>query len=136
MRMKFAGVLTTVLALGLGAAAPSVQSLPKDAPDWIDFGVLPGDLEAQRALDFEHRRLVRRAVRQCFPRARSLPRTGLYADPCVRRNVARGLELAESPELSAFHWALPLRVRFDGLRGEADWRPAVTRARAAAKTEE
>ncbi|MFP4004018.1 MAG: hypothetical protein ACLFV8_09600, partial [Alphaproteobacteria bacterium] len=118
-----------VLALACGgaiAAKPGPE--PVRAQEAADYSVLPADMEALRDLDARHRAIVRRAARMCSGLRGTLPRTGLYADPCVRRNVESGLEKAEDPQLTAFHYALPLRVRYDGLRSEADWRRAVNKA--------
>lgn len=90
-------------------------------PDWVDFSILPEDVEGLRGLDFDHRSIARRAARTCFEGRTGVPGGKLFTNPCVLRRVAEGLNVEGDEQLKAFHYALPLRVRYDGMRTDVDW---------------
>lgn len=83
----------------------------------VDFSALPTDDKALSDLNFEHRRLVRRAQNRCTVEA-----ANSAGGPCVMGMVDASVAQANDPALTAFHYALPRQHRYDPERPSYIWK--------------
>jgi hypothetical protein len=83
----------------------------------VDFSALPTDEKELSKLNFQHRRLVRRAQNRCTVEA-----TNVAAGACVMGNVDGSVAQANDPALTAFHYALPRQHRYDPERPSFIWK--------------
>lgn len=81
---------------------------------------LPDDEATLRDLEMKHRRIINTAQRQCTVSLGGINRND--RDPCVISGVEAGVEQADDPQLTAFHTALPMSVRYDADRPANVWR--------------
>ena len=82
-----------------------------------DFSALPSDEQALSDLNFRQRRMVRRAQTRC-----SAEGGAVTGGPCVRGVVDREVARENDPELTAFHYALPVQHRYDSERASFVWK--------------
>ena len=101
----------------LVAMALSLTSLSAGAQQSVDWSQLPNDKAAMQALNSQHLKILRRAVRAC-----SMFSPGTLAvrfhhgNPCVISDVERAVRQSDDASLLAFHQALPLTDRYDERR--------------------
>jgi hypothetical protein len=99
-----------------GSSAERARVAPVSSAE-VDFSALPTDENALGNLNFQHRRLVRRAQNRCTDQA-----TNVAAGPCVMGTVDRSVAQANDPALTAFHYALPTQHRYDPERSSVIWK--------------
>ena len=83
----------------------------------VDFSALPTDEKALSDLNFQQRRMVRRAQNRCTDEAASIA-----GGPCVMGNVDGSVAQENDPALTAFHYALPRQHRYDPERPSYIWK--------------
>jgi len=114
-------------------AAPSfggtAETEGKSAQEQADFSLLPADEQGLNKLEFRHTALIRRAERTCGPGPLPIDRRG-YRSPCIVQSVDNSVREAEDDALTAFHFALPPRVRYDSDRTRAEWRREIAKLQA------
>jgi hypothetical protein len=93
-----------------------VRAVPTSRAD-VDFSALPADDKALNDLNFQQRRMVRRAQNRCTNEA-----ANIASSACVMGNVDGSVAQADDPALTAFHWALPRQHRYDPERPSFIWK--------------
>ena len=99
-----------------GSSAERARVVPTSRAE-VDFSALPTDEKALGNLNFEHRRLVRRAQHRCTNEA-----ANVASGPCVMGMVDGSVAQANDPALTAFHYALPRQHRYDPERPSSIWK--------------
>ena len=101
-------------------AAAQGNSLPQARSGAEAVSLLPADEPGLRALEHQHRRIVRTSLRQCAVGASKHKRVG--ATPCVISGVERGVSLSGDTALRAYNDVLPMSERYDDNRPQSIWR--------------
>jgi len=83
----------------------------------VDFSALPTDEKTLSDLNFQQRRMVRRAQNRCTNEA-----ANIASGACVMGTVDGSVAQANDPALTAFHYALPRQHRYDPERPSYIWK--------------
>jgi hypothetical protein len=110
------GVGCLVLQACAGDSAERARAVPTSRAE-VDFSALPTDEKALTDLNFQQRRMVRRAQNRCTNQA-----ANIASSACVMGNVDGSVAQANDPALTAFHWALPRQHRYDPERPSFIWK--------------
>jgi hypothetical protein len=99
-----------------GSSAERARAVPTSRAE-VDFSALPEDEKTLSDLNFQQRRLVRRAQNRCTDEA-----ANIAGGPCVRGMVDGSVAQENDPALTAFHYALPRQHRYDPERPSYIWK--------------